>query len=128
MKTLHVRFTISVISVVVLLVSISCQTTKLEKPNTSLLWRESILRDNLGQFRRMIDQYAADKQALPQTLEDLVRSKYLREVPEDPITGNRDWQIVTGEDPSLINGPKGIVDVRSSSSAKSSEKRPYNEW
>ena len=48
--------------------------------------RETVLSENLFQMRRMIDQYAADKGKLPQSLNDLVDAKYMREVPTDPIT------------------------------------------
>lgn len=127
MKPVRITLTI-IVFVAAFLGSISCGARKTEKPDHFLLWREAILRDNLTQIRRTIDQYAADKQALPQTLEDLVSSKYIREVPIDPITGKKDWQSVTGVDPSLSKGSKGIIDIRSTSPAKSSEGMPYNEW
>jgi type II secretory pathway pseudopilin PulG len=34
--------------------------------------RETVLKENLWQMRRAIDQYAADKGKLPQSLDDLV--------------------------------------------------------
>jgi len=86
------------------------------------------LREDLRVLRGMIKQYADDKGALPQSLEDLARTGYIRSIPEDPMTGKRDWKLTIGEDPKLAKGPKGVVDVHSSSSAKSSEGRPYSEW
>jgi hypothetical protein len=44
------------------------------------------------------------------------------------MTGKRDWKVTIGEDPKLAKGPKGVVDVHSSSSAKSSGGRPYSDW
>jgi len=90
--------------------------------------KEAMLREDLRVMRGMIKQYANDKGALPQSLEDLAATGYIRLIPEDPMTGKRDWKITIGEDPKLAKGAKGVVDVHSSSSAKSSEGRPYSEW
>lgn len=87
--------------------------------------KEAMLREDLRVMRGMIKQYANDKGALPQSLEDLAGTGYIRLIPEDPMTGKRDWKITIGEDPKRA---KGVVDVHSSSSAKSSEGRPYSEW
>ena len=83
--------------------------------------------DDLLQMRKMIDQYAADQGKLPQSLDDLVKAGYLHQIPEDPITKKTDWKLITGEDPSS-KGKRGIIDIRSSSSEKSTEGKPYNEW
>ena len=75
----------------------------------------------------MINQYALDNNALPQALDDLVKAGYINELPDDPITEKKDWNPVMGEKVNLKK-PKGIVDVRSSSTAKSSKGNPYSEW
>jgi general secretion pathway protein G len=90
--------------------------------------REAVLRDNLFKMRSLLDQYAADKQALPQSLEDLVTAGYMRHLPDDPMTGQKDWTVVTGEDWNSTTGQQGVVDVRSASPDISSEGTPYNEW
>src|SRR3712207_1083853 len=83
--------------------------------------REATLRDNLYQMRRMLDQYAADKGRLPTSLEDLVSAGYIRDIPVDPMTGERDWVTVMGEDPnSTEGGGQGLVQVCSSSTDLSS--------
>ena len=51
--------------------------------------RETVLKENLFQIRRQIDQYTADKGKLPQSLDDLITGKYLREKPIDPISEKR---------------------------------------
>lgn len=89
--------------------------------------REAALRDDLFQMRKLLDQYAADKGRLPQTLDDLASSGYLRDVPVDPMTGNKDWLTVAGEDPNSTEGGSGIVDVCSSSPDISSDGTPYND-
>lgn len=89
--------------------------------------REAVLRDDLSVMRKMIRDYSLDTGELPQSLDDLVKAGYLHEIPEDPITEKKDWKIVIGEHPNHKER-KGIVDIRSSSSAKSSGGEPYNEW
>ena len=89
--------------------------------------RETVLRDDLYQMRKSIDQYTADKGKLPQSPEDLAGT-YLREIPLDPITNERNWNWITGEDPYATEGGSGIVDVRSSSTEQSSEGTPYSDW
>ena len=82
---------------------------------------ETVLRDDLFKLRSLLDQYAADKGKLPQSLDDLVTEHYLREVPKDPITDNKDWNLVTGEDPYSTEGNTGVIDVHSSSPDTSPE-------
>ena len=91
---------------------------------------ETVLKDNLRILRVTIDQYTADKKKAPQSLQDLVDAGYLREVPIDPITkSNSTWETVTD---TAITSPdqteSGIIDVKSGSSAISSEGTPYNTW
>ena len=50
--------------------------------------KESVLRNNLFTLRYMIDEYTIDKQKAPETLQDLVSQGYLRQIPQDPITGS----------------------------------------
>ncbi|HEV2765368.1 MAG TPA: type II secretion system protein [Pyrinomonadaceae bacterium] len=94
---------------------------------TVLAAREAVLRDNLFQMRKMLDQYAADKQKLPQSLEDLVAAGYLRDIPVDPMTGERDWVPVTGEDPNSDDGTSGIVNVCSASQDQSTDGTTYSD-
>lgn len=57
--------------------------------------KESVLHGNLSAMRSAIDEYSYDKQKAPQSLQDLVSSGYLHDVPEDPITRSHDsWKIV----------------------------------
>ncbi len=61
--------------------------------------RETVLRDDLYQLRKAIDLFGADKGKLPQSLDDLVSAGYIRELPLDPMTNEKDWTLVTGDDP-----------------------------
>lgn len=75
--------------------------------------REIVLKENLFQMRRSIDQFRADKGKLPQSVEDLVTEKYLREKPIDPILEKAEWNEVQGEDSNSPDGESGLVDVKS---------------
>ncbi|HEX6190439.1 MAG TPA: hypothetical protein VFZ40_20465, partial [Pyrinomonadaceae bacterium] len=90
--------------------------------------RETVLRDDLYRMRSLIDQYAADKGKLPQSLDDLVSAGYMREIPTDPITDQKDWNIEVGEDPYSSEGGSGIRDIHSASPEVSTEGTPYSEW
>ena len=90
--------------------------------------KETVLREDLFQLRKKIDEFAADKGKLPQSPDDLVNAGYLREIPIDPITGERDWQWVVGEDTASAEGGQGITDVHSASNDPSSEGPEYNTW
>ena len=95
---------------------------------TVIVARESVLKDDLFQMRKMLDQYAADKGQLPQSLEDIVSAGYLREMPVDPMTEKREWNPVMGQDPNSSEGGQGIVDVHSTSTELSTDGTPYSEW
>ena len=113
-----------VISIIIILAAITLP----QYQKTIMHTRETVLRDDLRKFRTLIDQFAADKGRLPQSLDELVSEGYMREVPVDPFTGQKDWTITTGEDPNSLQGETGMTDVRSASTDMSSEGTPYNEW
>jgi len=71
------------------------------------------LKQELKKIRRLIDQYALDKQQLPRSLDDLVQAGYVREIPIDPITQKRDWHIKMGEDTVSRGGGMRLIDVYS---------------
>jgi general secretion pathway protein G len=85
---------------------------------------------NLQAIRISIDNYTLDKQAAPQSLDDLVQAGYLRSVPTDPMTRAKDW--VPQYDSVVLSAEQtstGMVDVHSSSARVSPfEQTPYNEW
>ena len=107
--------------------STSCGAFRSNYNESELKAREHVLKDDLLQMRKIIDQYSVDRGKLPQSLDDLVKSGYLRQIPEDPITKKADWKLIMGEDPNS-KGKSGIINIRSSSSEKSTEGEPYSEW
>jgi len=92
--------------------------------------KETVLRNNLFTLRNMIDEYTVDKQQAPQSLQDLVSDGYLRQIPQDPITGSdQTWRIIMEDTPvGGNNSTPGIFDVRSGSEKNSLEGTPYSEW
>ena len=50
--------------------------------------KEATLHEDLFRMRDAIDQYYADKNKYPPSLEALVDEKYLRAIPIDPITNS----------------------------------------
>ena len=113
-----------VISIIIILASITLP----QYMKTIMHTREVVLRDDLRKMRSLIDQFAADKGRLPQSLDELVSEGYMREVPIDPFTGQKDWAITTGEDPNSSEGEQGMTDVHSASAEVSTEGTPYSEW
>jgi len=90
--------------------------------------RETILKQDLQTMRKMIDQYAADKEKLPQSLDDLVSGLYMREVPIDPMTGQKDWTVDMGDDPISRDGGTGMVDVHSSAAGEGTDGVAYKDY
>lgn len=92
--------------------------------------REATLKDDLFKMREAIDQYYADKQKWPSSLQDLVTDGYVRKIPEDPITQSADtWQTVAAEaDPANPSAEGGIYDVKSGSDKMALDGTPYAEW
>jgi general secretion pathway protein G len=90
--------------------------------------RQTVLQENLWQMRRAIDQYAADKGKLPQSLDDLVTGKYLREKPVDPITEKAEWKEIQGEDTNSPDGGQGLQDVKSMADGEDSEGKKYEDY
>ena len=90
--------------------------------------RETILKQDLQTMRKKIDEYAADKEKLPQSLDDLATAFYIREVPIDPMTGQKDWVVDMGEDTLSREGGSGVVDVHSAAGGEGSDGMAYKEY
>ena len=91
--------------------------------------RESVLRNDLFEMRKLISQYTLDKQKAPQSLEDLVSAGYIKAIPKDPMTNETNWEVVQ-EDTLLTVDQQdpGISDVHSASNATSSDGTAYSTW
>ena len=107
--------------------------------------RESALRHDLFEMRKSIDDYYADKQKYPESLQALKQDKYLRDIPKDPITGKVDWEEVQAQtdpnatdpnsptppvDPTAVgsSGAPGIYDVHSNAPGNALDGTAYHSW
>ena len=115
--------------------------------------QERELRWALREMRKAIDKYkdAADMNLLgpqeigtegyPKTLEMLVEGveaagsvdtkyKFLRRIPEDPMTGTADWGMRSVQDDadSMAWGGQNVFDVYTKSSESADDGTPYSEW
>ena len=92
--------------------------------------REAALTEDLFQMRKAIDEYYADKQKYPASLDSLVSEKYLREIKPDPFTNSVDtWQTTMSEpDATNPSAETGIWNVKSGAPGTGSDGRPYSEW
>ncbi len=121
-------FTLLELMIVITIIIILAAIVLPQYQKTITAAREAVLRDDLHKIRSLLDQYAADKGKLPQSIDDLVSSGYMREKPVDPFTDQADWTITTGEDPASNSGESGVTDVHSASPEVGSDGRPYSEW
>ena len=97
--------------------------------------REAALKEDLYQLRSCIDQFHADRDRYPTSLEELVEMGYLRSVPVDPFTREADWVTevpeITGEETELeaeAGAGSGIIDVRSASEETALDGTLYSDW
>ena len=88
--------------------------------------KEATLKENLFVLRDVIDQYFADNNRYPESLNELVDRKYLRRVPKDPITGSDTWVPVYATDEQ--GQEAGIFDVKSGSDRVGTDGTRYNDW
>ena len=88
--------------------------------------RETSLHRSLFILRDVIDQYYSDHGKYPDSLEELAREKYIRDVPQDPFTASASTWILIPPEGEDTEG--GIYDVHSGSNLVSLDGTPYNEW
>jgi len=91
--------------------------------------REAVLKKDLQTMREAIDNYTLDKQQAPQSLEELVEGNYLRQIPLDPFTNQRDWVLHFGD--TVLSPDQttvGVDDVHSASNAVGQDGTGYNTW
>ncbi|WP_243371218.1 type II secretion system protein [Geotalea sp. SG265] len=92
--------------------------------------KEAVLREDLYNFRTTIDNFYADQGKYPDALQELVDKKYLRDLPKDPFTNDKEsWKVVApppGADGLEVKG--AVYDVHSGSDLIGTNGIAYNEW
>jgi general secretion pathway protein G len=122
-------FTLIELMIVIMIIAILVGMAALKYDQVVKHSKEAVLKTDLRTLRDAIDNYTLDKQAAPQSVEDLQQAGYLREVPMDPITHAKDW---VPQFDSVVLSPEqtstGMTNVHSNSNQASTEGTPYNEW
>ena len=89
--------------------------------------KENTLRTSLNVMRDAIDQHLTDRGRYAEVLADLATARYLRELPEDPMTGRRDTWIALP--PPIDSASVGhVYDVRSGAAGRAGDGRLYADW
>jgi general secretion pathway protein G len=115
-----------VVTLLVILATVGMPTYK----NAVRRSQEAVLKEDLYRMRDAIDQYYADKNKWPASLQDLVSEGYLREVPKDPMTDSAESWITEPADPDPSNpaAEPGIDNVKSGAEGTALDGSTYADW
>ncbi len=88
--------------------------------------KETTLKHDLITMRDAIDKFYSDRNVYPESLEELVQFKYLRAIPEDPITESTStWVLIP---PSDVEAKGALYDIYSGSTEIASDGSEYANW
>lgn len=123
-------FTLIELLVVMSLIVILAGIGLVVHANSQTRAKEAVLKEDLFRLRDAIDQYYADKNAYPPSLDSLVSEKYLRAIPQDPFTNSATtWQVTMSEiDPVNPAATPGVFDVKSGSQGRALNGTMYADW
>ena len=82
--------------------------------------RANVQRQNLATIRDAIDKFYGDLGRYPDTMEELVGKRYLRQVPVDPISESSNWVLIAPQDTTLGN----VYDVQPPKADTTAEPHP----
>jgi general secretion pathway protein G len=87
--------------------------------------RETVLRQNLAGLRDAIDKFRGDRGRYPNDLQELVQERYLRAVPQDPITERADAWVLQAPPAGELGG---VAEVRSAATGNGRDGVAYASW
>lgn len=123
-------FTLIELMIVMAIILVLATIASVHYRNAVLRSREAVLKTDLKVMNDAINYYTRDKEAAPQSLDDLVSGQYLSAIPDDPMTKTKDWVTVNCD--TLLDPDQtitGICSVHSASDAVSPfENTPYSTW
>ena len=130
MRRRHSGFTLIEILIVISLIFVLAGIALVQYQRSVTRTKEAVLKEDLFRLRDAIDQYYADKNKYPESLDALVSEKYIRAVPVDPFTQSAEsWQPVMSEpDPLNPTAQPGIYDVKSGAEGQSLDGTNYSDW
>ena len=130
MRRRNSGFTLIEILIVISLIFVLAGIALVQYQRSVTRTKEAVLKEDLFRLRDAIDQYYADKNKYPESLEALVTEKYIRAVPVDPFTQSAEsWQPVMSEpDPLNPTAQPGIYDVKSGAEGQSLDGTNYSDW
>ena len=126
----HDGFTLIELMTVMVLIVLLASIVLAVYGNSVTRAKESVLREDLFQMRKAINEYYADKNKYPSSLEALVTDKYLRSIPVDPFTNSAEtWQTTQADpEPGKATVEGGISDVKSGAEQTGLDGTPVSEW
>ena len=62
-----------------------------------------VQQQNLATMRDALDKFFGDQGRYPETLDELVVKRYLRQVPVDPVSAAPNWAVIAPPDPTQGN-------------------------
>ncbi|MDD2716611.1 MAG: prepilin-type N-terminal cleavage/methylation domain-containing protein [Candidatus Wallbacteria bacterium] len=134
----HKGLTFIELSVSILIIAVLAKVALPVYEVTSRRALEWELKADLREIREAIDKYFDLHQSYPKTLEDLIQKdsqgkRYLRRIPEDPLTRKSEWFTISSSDDRdnfvrLFSDKTDVYDIRTTSDLKSLEGTQYNEW
>ena len=130
MRRRQAGFTLIELLIVMTLIFVLAGMALVQYQSSVTRAKEAVLKENLFRLRDAIDQFYADKNKYPASLEELVTEKYIRAVPPDPFTQSAEtWQTIMSEpDPLNPTAQPGVYDVKSGSEATALDGTTYSDW
>lgn len=130
-------FTLIELIVVVTIVGLLAGIAVVNVLNAQRKAAENVLKADLALMRKAIDDFYADRQRFPASLQELVDMKYMRRVPIDPITKSAETWIEIRDDSLSDDGggsfdtdptaEAGIIDVKSGAEGTTLDNIAYGE-
>ena len=99
--------------------------------NSQTRAKEAVLKEDLFRMRDAIDQYYADKNTYPPSLEALVSEKYLRAITGGSVhelARRRGRSTMSEIDPANPSAQPGVFDVKSGSEGRALDGTMYADW
>ena len=123
-------FTLIELMVVISLLVILATMGLVQYRHSIIHAQEAVLSDDLYKLRDAIDQYYADKNQYPDSLDALVSDGYIRAIPRDPFTKSETtWQTEPAPpDPANPASLGGVYNIKSGSDGTAIDGTKYSDW